>query len=76
MLHGQMGFQKVGDGKKATRLSALEATADLQFKIKKHDDMMNEMSAVLNQYKIDLKLHKKKGKEAEVDLKKRRTMKQ
>jgi hypothetical protein len=86
MLHGQMGFtnavvtfyvnwiddkvQKVGDGEKATRLAALGATADLQLKIEKRDDMMNEMSAVLKQYKIDLKLHKKKGKEAEADLKK------
>jgi hypothetical protein len=86
MIHGQMGFtnavvtfyvnwiddkvQKVGDGEKATTLASLEATADLQLKIKKCDDVMNEMSAVLKQYKIDLKLHNKKGKEAEVDLKK------
>jgi hypothetical protein len=86
MLHGKIGFtdvvvtfyvnwiddkfQRVGDGEKATRLAALEAAADLQLKIKKRDDMMNEMYAVLKQYKIDLKLHMKKAKEAEVDLKK------
>jgi hypothetical protein len=69
MLHGQMGFtnavvklQKVGDGEKVTRLAAFEATADLQLKIKKCDYMMNEMYVVLKQYKIDLNLHKKKGK--------------
>jgi hypothetical protein len=86
MLHGQMGFtsvvvmfymnwiddkvQNVGDGEKATRLATLGAAADLQSKIKKCDDTMSDMSAVLKQYKIDPKLHEKKTKEAEVDLKK------
>jgi hypothetical protein len=65
MIYGQMGFtnavvtfyvnwiddkvQKVGDGKKVTRLAALEVAADFQLKIKKHDDMINDMSDVLKQ---------------------------
>jgi protein required for attachment to host cells len=86
MLHGQTGFtnavvtiyanwiynkvQKVGDGEKMTRLAALGAAAYLQLKIKKRNDMMNELSAVLKQYKIEIKLHNNKSREAYVYLKK------
>jgi hypothetical protein len=81
MLHGQMGFtnavvawcigwidskvQKVGEEEKEARLTVLNATSDLQNKVRARDVKSNELSAVLKQFKIELKLHKNKSNEAE-----------
>jgi hypothetical protein len=83
MLHGQMGFtnavvtwfigwieskvQKVGEEEKEARLTVLNATSDLQNKVRARDEKSNELSAVLKQFKIELKLHKKKLNEADAD---------
>jgi hypothetical protein len=56
--------QKVGADGKLVRLAHLKATEDVKIKTSARNETMEEFAAVQNQLKIDLKIYKKRGKEA------------
>jgi uncharacterized protein (DUF342 family) len=80
MMHGQMSFtnagvcwlvewidrrvQKVGSGEKAARLAALNSVTAVREAIKKCDDKVKDLSDVLKQLKVELKMYRKGSSES------------